>query len=112
MAEGVEMEEKRGTTAWKEGAGGAKNQRSHKLTLFMRRSCQLTGITDVISFDEQEVVLDTEMGSMILTGEQLHVTGLSLETGEVSLEGRVDGIRYMEGSVKKTGESLWKRLWK
>lgn len=109
------MEEKRGTptAAWSNaGAGTDKKRNSHKLSLLMRRSCSLTGVTDVISFDEQEVVLETELGAMILTGEELHVTGLSLETGEVSLEGRVDAIRYMDGSMKKSGESLWKRLWK
>lgn len=108
------MEEKRGTptAAWSGGSGGEKRRGSHKLSLLMRRSCSLTGVTDVVSFDEQEVVLETELGTMILTGEELHVTGLSLETGDVSLEGRVDSIRYMEGSMKKSGESLWKRLWK
>jgi sporulation protein YabP len=109
----MNMEEKRGTAAWKgTGAGAEQKRNSHKLSLFMRRSCQLTGVTDVISFDEQEVVLETELGAMIITGEELHVTGLSLDTGEVSVEGRVDSIRYVEGGMKKTGESLWKRLWK
>lgn len=108
------MEEKRGTpAAWNNVNANAERKRgSHKLSLLMRRSCSLTGVTDVISFDEQEVVLETELGAMILTGEELHVTGLSLETGEVSLEGRVDSIRYTDGSMKKSGESLWKRLWK
>lgn len=108
------MEEKRGTptAAWTAGTNTEKKRGSHKLSLLMRKSCSLTGVTDVISFDEQEVVLETELGTMILTGVELHVTGLSLDTGEVSLEGRVDSIRYMDGSMKKSGESLWKRLWK
>ncbi len=109
------MEEKRGTpaAAWPGSReGGEKKRGSHKLSLLMRRSCSLTGVTDVVSFDEQEVVLETEQGTMILTGEELHVTGLSLETGEVSLEGRIDALRYMDGSMKKSGESLWKKLWR
>lgn len=85
---------------------------SHKLTLIMRKSCSLTGIVDVVSFDEQEVVLETELGSMIICGEELSVTSLSLETSEVSLSGKIDSIKYIDSSVGKPGESLWKRLWK
>lgn len=53
---------------------GGKN---HKLTLFNRSSVQMTGIVDVISFDTNEIVMDTEDGLLLLRGEDLHVNHLT-----------------------------------
>ncbi len=85
---------------------------NHKLTLIMRKSCSLSGVVDVVSFDEQEVVLETDMGAMIICGEDLSVTNLSVDSGDVSLTGKIDSIKYTDASMKRSGESLWKRLWK
>ena len=108
------MEEVRGTKAakWPGGQNTEQKKSNHKLSLTMRRSCSMTGITDVCSFDEQEIVMDTELGGIILTGEDLHITQLSLETGDVAITGKIDSIKYFEGAIKKSGESLWKRIWK
>ena len=64
---------------------GGKN---HKLTLFNRSSVQMTGIVDVISFDTNEIVMDTEDGLLLLRGEDLHVNHLTQEKGEVNV-GRI-----------------------
>ena len=113
------MEERQKTAAYAGrgsltgGGAQAEPKRSHKLTLHMRRSGILTGVKDVISFDEKEIVLETDLGMMWIVGTDLHVTRLSLETGEVDLEGTVDGIRYSDSAnYHKPGESLWKRLLK
>ena len=70
---------------------GGKN---HKLTLFNRSSVQMTGIVDVISFDTNEIVMDTEDGLLLLRGEDLHVNHLTLEKGEVNVDGHVDSLVY------------------
>ena len=70
---------------------GGKN---HKLTLFNRSSVQMTGIVDVISFDTNEIVMDTEDGMLLLRGEDLHVNHLTLEKGEVNVDGHVDSLVY------------------
>ena len=70
---------------------GGKN---HKLTLFNRSSVQMTGIVDVISFDTNEIVMDTEDGLLLLRGEDLHVNHLTLEKGEVNVDGHVDNLVY------------------
>ena len=70
---------------------GGKN---HTLTLFKRSSVQMTGIVDVISFDTNEIVMDTEDGLLLLRGEDLHVNHLTLEKGEVNVDGHVDSLVY------------------
>lgn len=61
----------------------------------------MTGIREVISFDAGEIILDTEQGIMILKGEDLHVNRLTLEKGEVEIDGRIDGIMYTDQEEKK-----------
>ncbi len=70
---------------------GGKN---HKLALFNRSSAQMTGVLDVISFDTNEIVMDTEDGLLMIRGEELHVNHLTLEKGEVNIDGHVDSLIY------------------
>ena len=86
---------------------------THKLTLASRRTAGITGVSDVISFDISEVLLETEMGMLQIKGADLHVNRLTLEKGEIDLEGRIDSIQYSEVSdFKKGGESLLNRLFR
>ena len=75
--------------------------KAHKISLNNRLSGSMTGIREVISFDGGEVILDTEQGVMIVKGEDLHVTRLTLDKGEVEINGRIDGILYTENEDKK-----------
>ena len=61
---------------------------AHKIVLNNRNQGNLTGILDVISFDENTIVLDTDMGLLTIKGKDLHVNRLSLEKGEIDIEGR------------------------
>lgn len=86
---------------------------AHKLALTNRRTGSITGVSDVISFDISEVLLETELGMLKVTGADLHVSRLSLEKGEIDLEGRIDSLQYSEISdFKKSGESLLNRLFR
>lgn len=85
--------------------------KSHKISLNNRLSGSVTGVREVISFDAAEIVLDTEQGIMLVKGDDLHVTRLTVEKGEVEITGRVDGIIYMEDGEKKQGrDGFFKRL--
>ena len=63
--------------------------RPHRLTIENRASGTMTGIREVVSFDENQVVLDTDMGLLTLKGKELHVSRLTLENGEVDLNGTI-----------------------
>ena len=87
--------------------------RQHKLVLQNRTVGNVTGICDVVSFDEGAVVLDTDMGLLTIKGKELHVSRLTLEKGEVDIEGTIDSLVYSSNeALRKSGESLFTRLFK
>ena len=86
---------------------------SHRLTLNNRDRGNLTGILDVISFNESQIVLDTDMGLLTIRGKDLHVSRLPLEKGEIDIEGRTDSFTYSSNeSIRKAGQSFLSRLFK
>lgn len=88
-------------------------QKNHRVTLSARNSATITGVNDVLSFDAGEVLLETEQGVLMLRGTELHVNRLTLEKGEVDVEGRIDSLTYSDtNSYSKSGESLISRLFK
>jgi sporulation protein YabP len=87
--------------------------RNHRLILNDRTGMNLSGVKDVISFDVSQVLLETEAGMLMIKGEDLHVSRLMLEEGEVDVEGRVDSLVYSEvTSYAKKAENLFGRLFK
>lgn len=93
---------------------GFDNARSsaagHKLVMDGRERVELTGVTEVISFDNEQVHLETTLGALRFGGEGLHVKRLMLERGEVSIEGHIDEIVYFESSKTKSAGGLLRRL--
>ncbi len=88
-------------------------KRAHKLILNNRRTCNLTGVNDVLSFDEKEIILETEQGMLMIKGNDLHVNRLTLDKGEVDVDGRIDSFTYSEQSaMANKGESFLTRLFK
>ena len=78
-----------------------------------RGTGSVTGIQDVVAFDENQIVLDTDMGLLTVKGKGLHVSRLTLEKGEVDIEGTVDSLVYSSNETyRKQGESLFARLFK
>ena len=89
------------------------NRRPHKLMLTDRRTCTISGVNDVLSFDVNEILLETAQGMLMIKGNELHVSRLSLDKGEVDIDGRIDSFTYSENSgYNGKGESLLARLFK
>lgn len=87
--------------------------RQHKIMMQNRSQGSITGIQDVVSFDENQIVLDTDMGLLTIKGKELHVSRLTLEKGEVDLTGSIDSLVYSSNAAyRKSGESLFNRLFK
>lgn len=88
-------------------------QKNHKVSLNARNSAAITGVNDVLSFDAGEVLLETDQGILMLRGSDLHVNRLTLEKGEVDVDGKIDSLTYSDtNSYSKSGESLISRLFK
>ena len=81
----------------------------HSLSLKQREMLIVGGVTDVESFDESEVKLVTVCGELKISGSNLHISQLQLETGDVRLTGRVDGMVY---TVHEPPRPLLKRLFR
>lgn len=87
--------------------------KNHKVSLNARSSATITGVKDVLSFDAGEVLLETEQGILMLRGSDLHVNRLTLEKGEVDVDGKIDSLTYSDNNTYgKSGESLISRLFK
>jgi len=69
---------------------------SHRLELEGRERLTISGVEDVERFDETEIVMMTSAGILSVTGEELHIGQLSLEGGELHVDGRIDAISYEE----------------
>lgn len=80
----------------------------HRLVLESRGKLSVTGITEVESFDENTVVLYTTRGTLVIHGRQLHLGMLSLDVGQVSVDGTVDSLVY-EDEQRASG-GFWSRL--
>ncbi|NLG05742.1 MAG: sporulation protein YabP [Clostridia bacterium] len=88
-------------------------QKTHKISISNRRTCNISGVSDVLSFDVKEVILETEMGMLMMKGTQLHVNRLTLEKGEIDIEGSIDSITYSEAvSGGKQNESILSKLFR
>ena len=88
----------------------AKPEKSYGLSIDRREKAVLTGVTDVERFDENEVVLHTHGGRLILTGTGLHVSSLQLEEGRLLVDGAIDGAVYDGGKMKRRGGFLRRAL--
>lgn len=87
--------------------------RPHSYFLQNRSTANITGVREVVSFDENQVVMDTDMGLLTLKGKDLHVSRLTVEKGEVDVEGTVDSLTYSSNEAyRKSGQSLIARLFK
>ena len=85
-----------------------EDQFPHKLTLNERKNLTMTGVTEVMSFDETAVVLKTSLGQLMVHGQGLKLKTLSLEGGQVAVDGEVSALVYEE--PREGG--LWQRLWR
>ena len=85
--------------------------KTHKLLLNNRRTGTVSGVTDVISFDIAEILLETEQGMLMVKGTDMHVNRLNLEKGEVDLSGNIDSIAYSQShAARGQGEHFFAKL--
>lgn len=91
----------------------SSSTRTHKITMTNRRTCAVNGVNDVLSFDVNEILLETEQGMLMIKGNELHVSRLTLDRGEVDIDGKIDSFTYSEAAVGgHKNESLLGRLFR
>jgi len=93
----------------------SKQQGRHRLTVDNREKIEISGVLNVDSFDDQEIILETEQGLLAMRGEDLHIKHLNLEQGELIVEGYLLELAYSEERslrIKDRGKSFFERLFK
>jgi len=80
----------------------------HKLTLSERKQLTMSGVTEVVSFEETAVVLRTALGTLLVQGQELKLKTLSPEGGQVTVNGEISALIYEEPRES----SFWQRLWR
>ena len=83
-------------------------KKPHLLTLENRSLLTLTGVEDVSGFDEQTINIRTADMSLVVKGEALHISRLSLDTGDVVIDGQINSLQYLSS----TSGSLRSRLFR
>ena len=83
--------------------------REHIVNMKDRKSLSLTGVKDVGNFSEELVTILLESGELIVRGSSLHISKLSVETGELSIDGIISSLTYTENM---TGGGFFKKLFK
>lgn len=82
------------------------------LILENREKLNITGVLDVLSFDDQMVIVETELGLLTVKGDNLRINKLSTDTEEVTVEGKIINLAYSEKTnVGKEG-SLFSKIFK
>ncbi len=82
------------------------------LNLENRNRLTISGVIEVINFDEIKINLNTILGNLIIKGENLKMNKLDVQNGEVIICGDISSMVYNEKNIKKNNESIIKRLFK
>ena len=75
----------------------------HRLELVGRGRLVVSGVEDVDRFDETGIVMSTTAGTLVVTGEDLHIGKLSLDGGELHVDGRIDSVTYEDQGQSRGG---------
>lgn len=82
----------------------------HQLVMNDRRQLQISGVSDVGSFDEHTVIAHTSLGELTIRGQELTISRLSIESGDLAISGTIDALEYRTVEPRRGG--LLGRLFK
>ncbi len=82
----------------------------HNINLEERRNLTVSGVTDIGSYDEQNIVAFTEQGELTVKGRELHIIKMSVDSGELVVEGLITALEY--GESRESDGGIFSRLFK
>lgn len=85
---------------------------NHNITISERKNIVITGVKKIDSFDDEEFLLETTMGFLIIKGKGLEIIKLDTYQGNVSIKGTVNNINYLENNKKEKEENVFSKLFK
>lgn len=94
-----------------EGEKDLKKLESHNIKLQGRKKLELTGVAEVINFNEENVILETSMGGLLIKGSNMKVNMLNVENGDMCIDGFINSLTYISKDKTKK-ESILKKMLK
>lgn len=91
---------------------GTLNNVIQNLILENRNKLSISGVKDVLSFDDQVVIMETELGLLTVKGDNLKINKLSIDTSEVIVEGEISNLGYSEHNKKEQDGGLFGKIFK
>ena len=89
------------------------NSFNHGLTITERKNLIISGVKKIESFDNEEFLMETNLGFLVIKGSELEIIKLDTYQGNVSIKGRVDSLMYLDENLKKDKDSsLLNKLFK
>lgn len=86
---------------------------NHGISISERKNIMITGVKKIESFDNEEFIMETTLGYLVIKGEELEIIKLDTYQGNVSIKGRVDALSYLDSNSKKDKENtLLNKLFK
>lgn len=90
-----------------------QSKKEHEVLLLNREKISIKGVIHVESFDDRQIVMDTDLGMLTITGEELEIKQLDLEEGNFAVEGIINSLQYSIGNRNNMkGKGLLERLFK
>jgi len=89
-----------------------KGTKHQEIRMLNRKTLDITGVSNVESFDNEEFLLETQCGFLTVRGQNLHMKNLSLEQGLVSIEGTIHSLAYLDGGAGSKSKGLFGKLFK
>lgn len=83
-----------------------------EVKMLNRKILELSGVMNVESFDSEEFLLETELGFLMIKGQNLHIKNLSLEQGLVAIEGLINELAYVDANAQGKTKGLLGKLFK
>ena len=84
----------------------------HNLILENRSKLSVSGVNDVLSFDDEIVIMETELGMLTIKGDNLKINKLSIDTSEIIVEGEINNLNYNNHSQGKSEGGLFSKIFK
>ncbi|MBQ8871610.1 MAG: sporulation protein YabP [Bacilli bacterium] len=85
---------------------------NHNITINERKNIVISGVKKIESFDEEEFLLETAMGFLIIKGSDLEIIKLDTYQGNVSIKGKINSLNYLDANKKEKEESMFNKLFK
>lgn len=96
----------------RKGNNNISNNVIQNIVLENREKLSISGVLDVLSFDDQIVILETELGLLTVKGEELRINKLSLDTGDVVVDGEVYNLGYSEKDLNQKASGIFNKIFR